>query len=478
MVTWWLLGLLALLGLYAIFSTGLIPGVALLALALVAAALLITRDPETLPVDPNPTSSFRIVALGDSYISGEGAPRYFPGTDEPGRNLCHRAATAYPRLVAAELGVGLSFVACSGATTPDVTGVDAAGARVPGQYPRSGAGVLGARPQVAVLRDIARPDVVLISIGGNDAGFAEIGTGCATPGLPDCLRSASFWLRRLDTVVYPALVRTYTAVRRAAEGAPVFALTYPDPIGPDFCSDLAGLRPAEMAFLRDVFVGRLNEIVESAAAVARVRVIDLTHALDGYRFCEKPLGKTAVNFIELERSRGAAIDLSNLGSIAHGTLHPNRLGHELIESVVAPVMRALRAGRLEPLAPVPPASERPPKFVPEEIRVPSGPRPFPRGTDCAGTEIAVLSPVSAAPDLESVSLTGVQPRSTVCFRTYRAEWESTRADSTGNVRVPVDVSRAGVGSINEILAEQPGGIWKEIVVSRLGAADEGQAPGS
>jgi lysophospholipase L1-like esterase len=484
---WWfvlavgLAGLVCVLVGFGLMRIGItLAGGVLVALALLATAIHVSQPPETLPLDPNPSSSFKIVALGDSYISGEGARRYFPGTDEGGKraNLCHRAATAYPYLAAKALGASLTFISCSGARARDVTGRDAAGDWVGGQYERSDPAVFGRRPQLAELREVEDPDAILISIGGNDAGFAEIGAQCATPELPDCRRAASFWLRRLEDDVYPALVRTFRAVRQVADrsDATVFAFTYPDPIGPGYCPDIALSLP-EMRFVRDVFVGRLNRIVEAAAGVARVRVIDLTHAVDGYRFCEKPLGQTAVNFVELEHTNGSHVSFDTLGSVAHGTLHPNPLGHRLIEKRVLKELIALRTGKLAPLPPPPPPDERPPHFDPGEV---DSPRPvrFPSGTSCPGPPLVAVSPMSTETGVRQVSLSGLRPRSTVCFRPYLEEWRSTRADSHGDIRVPVDVSRAGVASVNEILAEQRGGEWRKVVVSRLGAADEGQFPGS
>lgn len=443
--------------------------VGLLALAGVAAAIVVVvvgRGPEPRSPDPNPDASFRIVALGDSYISGEGAERFFAGTDEFPANLCHRAASSYPYLAAERLEASLTIVACSGAETADVL--------AHGQYPESDPerNGYGAEPQVKVLAQLPEPDAVLISIGGNDAGFAEIGAGCANP-FADCRRSAAAWLRRLDRRVYPALVRTFTAVREAAAGAAVFAMTYPNPLGPRYCRDILLSEP-EVGFLRDVFSARLNEIVELAAGATRVHVIDLTDSFAGYRFCERPLGRTAINFLKLGRTRGATLHLSAKGisSLAYGTFHPNRLGHELLLATVLPELEALQAGRLGP--PPPARGAPPPAFVPEEIRSPTRPRPFPSGTRCRGEEIASVNLTSAEANVRTVSLSGLRPRSTVCYRTYRGRWKATRADSAGSARVPVRLRRVGVGSINEILAEQAGGAWKEVVVSRLGAADEDQ----
>jgi lysophospholipase L1-like esterase len=438
-------------------------GLAAIAVVVLLALELLSEPSESAPLDPNPDSSLRIVALGDSYISGEGARRYFPGTSVPRRNMCHRAATAYPYLLAQRLDASLVFVACSGARTGDVLDH--------GQHPNSGeedyGEVYGARPQLEVEEEFDDADAVLISIGGNDAGFAEIGIQCAFPTNADCRRLASQWLRRLDAEVYPALVRTYTAVREAADGAEVFAMTYPNPLGPRFCRDLVGLNAAEMAFVREVFVGRLNELVRTAAEAAGIRSIDLTDTLTGHRFCEVPLGETAINFLDFSRTRGIPVDVTELGGLFRGSLHPNPLGHELFEKKVLPSLEALRDGTLPP-APGPDPGKKPPPFVPEEIGLPGAPRPFPPNTDCDGSELSLVTQLSAQARQRELPLTRVRPNSTVCFRTYRAEWESKQAGADGTVRVPIDVSRTGVGSINEILVQDEGGSWKEIVVSRAG----------
>jgi len=82
-----------------------------------------------------------IVAFGDSFMSGEGAPDFYEGTDQKGdqQNECRRAPTAYPVLIAAQVGKpladlsadglppvdgltedGLDFFACSGAKVDDL----------------------------------------------------------------------------------------------------------------------------------------------------------------------------------------------------------------------------------------------------------------------------------------------------------------------------------------------------------------------
>lgn len=73
--------------------------------------------------------TLHVVAIGDSYMSGEGAGTFYQETDRPGADLCHRASTAWPVRVTDALrsdppagydSVSLTFVACSGAQTMNV----------------------------------------------------------------------------------------------------------------------------------------------------------------------------------------------------------------------------------------------------------------------------------------------------------------------------------------------------------------------
>jgi hypothetical protein len=68
-----------------------------------------------------------MVALGDSYMSGEGAGRFYNGTNHRHENECRRAPTAYAALIVAEgdddrdaIPDDLAFLACSGAKGVDI----------------------------------------------------------------------------------------------------------------------------------------------------------------------------------------------------------------------------------------------------------------------------------------------------------------------------------------------------------------------
>ncbi|MTD14910.1 hypothetical protein GIS00_13270 [Nakamurella sp. YIM 132087] len=105
-----------------------------------------------------------VAALGDSYSAGEGAGDYEAGTDGEG-GRCHRSAHAYGPLLVPS---GLAFRACSGAVTGDLLGAGNAPAQLcsadcPDDVPAAVGPDTGA---------------VMLTVGGNDAGFTQVLTSC------------------------------------------------------------------------------------------------------------------------------------------------------------------------------------------------------------------------------------------------------------------------------------------------------------
>lgn len=111
----------------------------------------------------------RISILGDSYIAGEGVGTYLPGTDVGG-NKCHRSIESWAYQVALQVTdpSSISFVACSGAVADNLDDPT----KVQYNEPAS---------QLDQMND---PDVVLLSLGGNDALFRDVIISCM---LGDCL---------------------------------------------------------------------------------------------------------------------------------------------------------------------------------------------------------------------------------------------------------------------------------------------------
>ncbi|MGW0703447.1 GDSL-type esterase/lipase family protein [Streptomyces sp. NPDC002867] len=135
-----------------------------------------------------------IVALGDSYISGEagrwqgnsltnagsrdGTDRAWTGTAyDPTRvygttavNGCHRSDSAEVRS-ATGTTQALVNLACSGATTQNVFRASSGGTWFKGEAPQA--------DQLAAVAARYDVKVIALSIGGNDLGFADIITTCA-----------------------------------------------------------------------------------------------------------------------------------------------------------------------------------------------------------------------------------------------------------------------------------------------------------
>ncbi|THA23544.1 SGNH/GDSL hydrolase family protein [Streptomyces sp. RKND-216] len=142
------------------------------------------------------TAALDYVALGDSYSSGVGAGAYSGGD-------CRRSANAYPELWKANNApASFAFTACSGATTSDV---------LAGQLGPVNSGT----------------DLVSISIGGNDAGFADAMTTCVVLGEGACLDAIADARAFIAGTLPGRLDSVYNAISDRAPNAHVVVLGYP-----------------------------------------------------------------------------------------------------------------------------------------------------------------------------------------------------------------------------------------------------------
>lgn len=172
-----------------------------------------------------------VVVMGDSYSSGENAPPYILGSgDKDWENRCHRSHYTH----GAQLFPNATIVACSGAVT---------GHFLQHQHKESGSGPRKYKavvPQLRALDEIEQaPDLVVMSIGGNDAGFGDLVTGSLTTGYPTYL--FGIW-GSLDQQVPPRLDESIARVllevdarvnsvdrvkQRDGKIAPILVLPYP-----------------------------------------------------------------------------------------------------------------------------------------------------------------------------------------------------------------------------------------------------------
>ncbi|MEV0902643.1 SGNH/GDSL hydrolase family protein [Actinoplanes sp. NPDC049802] len=144
---------------------------------------------------PAQAASIDYVALGDSYSSGVGAPGQ-SGT-------CLRSNNSYaPKWAAANSPASFQFLACGGATTDDVV-----------------------RTQAPAIK--AGADLVSITIGGNDAGFAPTIVTCLTSSDSACAAKVNEGKAYVANTLPGKLDAAYAAIRAKAPDARVVVLSYP-----------------------------------------------------------------------------------------------------------------------------------------------------------------------------------------------------------------------------------------------------------
>lgn len=197
------------------------------------------------------------VALGDSYSSGTGTRTYLAdGT------ACQRSTAAYPALIAAARGYSLSLRACAGARIPDVTAA-----------------------QLPALTAATR--FVTISVGGNDAGFADVLTECALPGwMSRCHRKIDGAQAFVDTTLPGQLAGLYASIRSRAPYAEVVVVGYPRIFMGEDCNAATFFSPAEETRLNQT-ADLLNARTAAQAAAAGFRFADPTAAFVGHAVCDR-----------------------------------------------------------------------------------------------------------------------------------------------------------------------------------------------
>jgi hypothetical protein len=238
-----------------------------------------------------PAPPARIGAWGDSFVSGEGAPDpalgYLLGTDQAD-NKCHRSAKSYAALIGAQLKMGLDFHACSGAVVQDF-------------YAPFSSYHNGQNPgEVAQLDTVSSQDTIgFLGIGGNNMGFAEIMTYCATRVAyqPSCERTygASVAQKLANMSTSPIIEQLYRDVlARMAPGAKLYVVGYPRifPVTPP-ASCLTGIQlPTAPTFVRSDMAWINNQItnlntinMKAVGKVLGAKFIDVTDAFAGHELC-------------------------------------------------------------------------------------------------------------------------------------------------------------------------------------------------
>lgn len=247
------------------------------------------------------TAPQRYVALGDSFTA---AP-LVPLTDVA--DGCFRSDSNYPALLADALGLRLTDVSCSGATTRNLV------------RRQSTVREASAPPQLRALSD--RTDLVTLGIGGNDFGlFGGLVQTClqlrsSDPQGAPCATSAAG--ERLVTHIPDIgrnVERALDRVARRAPNARVVLVGYPRIAPADgACPNRLPFAAGDVAF-GDRVVRELDEALAAAADAAGAEYLDLYAASAGHDVC------SAEPWVNGRRTRtGVALAFHPLAAGAHAT---------------------------------------------------------------------------------------------------------------------------------------------------------------
>ena len=263
------------------------------------------------------SSGERLLALGDSYSSGQGAGSYEPGTSGGG-NTCYRSALAWPEQLALRRDLRtLQSLACSGARMSHLTRDRAKGEK---ERRTSQVGRIPTDPA-------RRPDVITVTIGGNDAGFVKVLETCiAVNCVKEYHRPSGDLLERAVLAVGRQLPDVYAAIRRAAPDAQLVVVGYPRLFPEDKpggaaanCAAWDRISAAEARYLNDG-TRLLNAQIAATAAAAGADFVDVTDAFDGKEL--RCTGETYVNRVRLQ------------SHLRPASFHPNAAGHDRLAAVV------------------------------------------------------------------------------------------------------------------------------------------------
>jgi lysophospholipase L1-like esterase len=261
----------------------------------------------TLAMGTATAAAERYVALGDSAASG---PLILPvDASSPG---CYRSQRNYPKLAAAQLGVPIVDVTCSGADTGDMTASQSTDF---GDVP----------PQFDALT--ADTTLVTLQIGGNDAGLVGLAESCVnllpSPFGTSCADEntaggGDVYGARV-AAVGPRVEAVLDGIHQRAPGARVYVVGYTTYLPPNGCYPRVQVWARDANYVQ-AKIDQLNQVLASAAASHGATYVDIRTPGIGHDVCKSSSVRWVEPFIP--------------GNVA-APLHPNANGMAGMAAVVA-----------------------------------------------------------------------------------------------------------------------------------------------
>lgn len=312
-----------------------------------------------------------VVALGDSFSSGEGAGAYDAWSDNNGselesRNSCHQSANAWIRktilpgrsssigalAASADASLDFHFLACSGAESEQLLPYYTA----TGVPPENAEGQDGRSVQWSMISQLdagyldSNTTLVTLSIGGNDARFAAIvqecvnaylfvfGGDCSGAVLPgDTAPAIDASADRVANEIPTSVAAVLQEIRNRAPNAKIALVGYPKLF--ETGSACVGIAEDNLDWLNDL-TDDLNDALAASAAAADtpsgpdVFFVDPRPQFSGSNLCT---ATSAINGLVAGLTPGehALLHIGNQGYlnsagwVSQQSVHPNELGTDL-----------------------------------------------------------------------------------------------------------------------------------------------------
>ncbi|MEU1231115.1 GDSL-type esterase/lipase family protein [Streptomyces sp. NPDC005828] len=314
-----------------------------------------------------------VVTMGDSYISGEagrwlgnsltnsggrnGTDRAWTGsTYDPSRVYgstaggCDRSDTAEVRS-AGPIASSLINLACSGATTENVFRASQGGQAYKGEAPQA--------DQLAAVAAANDVKLIALSIGGNDLGFADVISTCASDYIVwysychDDQQAAVD--AKIDGVMADVgrsvdeIRAVMTAAGYAAGDYRIVLQSYPSPI-PRSADNRYGesgwartntggcpFWNADSDWARDSLVPQIADRLKGVAAAKGVQFLDLRDALQGREVCAKASRQVTSTVPPSATTSEWArwIDSQSTQGLVQESMHPNAYGQQALGKCLA-----------------------------------------------------------------------------------------------------------------------------------------------
>jgi lysophospholipase L1-like esterase len=210
-----------------------------------------------------------MISMGDSYSSGEGNPPFEKGTDTR-TDKCHRSLDAWPHLASKEDSTVhlIAHIACSGAEISALTNT------------------FKTEPaQIKQLKALPVPQVITLTLGGNDIGFASILQDCFIGNCVNDAKSAEFNITRKGGLT-DALTKAYEAIEQARPKSRLLVVGYPNifPTTQTEATHCGWLTDKERPALVHL-AGVLDSGIKLAAQNAGVDFVSTLHAVLHHELC-------------------------------------------------------------------------------------------------------------------------------------------------------------------------------------------------